>query len=216
VETEPTTSALDSLPLLEVSGDCLALFTTKVQPILMNTCANCHSSGRGGRFVLTRSTDAAGRRATQINLSAVLREVCFEKPASSPLLFKACSAHGGSQQPPLGTNQATPFETLKNWVELVAHKNSHLGDHGVQFTAAQNLTGHLANEAKGAPSTGATVEVQGSPEFRSIPFSADAASPAATSAPVPLTTTQQSRMPLVTGNNPYDPTVFNALYHPKQ
>src|SRR5207302_826173 len=43
---------------VDLSADSLGLFATRVQPILMNTCANCHISGRGGAFQLTRSYDA--------------------------------------------------------------------------------------------------------------------------------------------------------------
>ena len=64
-DPEPARTAVDT-PLVEVSADCLALFTTKVHPIMMNTCASCHAGGRSGSFVLTRSTDASGRRATQV------------------------------------------------------------------------------------------------------------------------------------------------------
>jgi hypothetical protein len=128
-------AAVENIPLLEVSADCLAVFANKVQPILMNTCASCHAAGRGGSFVLTRSNDAAGRRATQINLSSTLRQVCFEQPASSPLLFKACVAHGGALQPPLASHQAVPLGTMQSWVEMVAARNPHLRPHGVALAA---------------------------------------------------------------------------------
>src|SRR5262249_38555008 len=40
-------------PPPELSTEALSLFVTRVQPILMNTCANCHATGRGGAFKLT-------------------------------------------------------------------------------------------------------------------------------------------------------------------
>src|SRR5437763_620082 len=58
-------------PAVELSADALGMFTTRVQPILMNTCASCHASGKGGAFTLTRAYDggAAARRATQQNVT---------------------------------------------------------------------------------------------------------------------------------------------------
>lgn len=146
-------AAVENLPLLEVSADCLAVFANKIQPILMNTCASCHAAGRGGSFVLTRCNDAAGRRATQINLSSTLRQVCFEQPASSPLLFKACVAHGGAVQPPLASHQAVPLAALHSWVEQVTARNPHLRPHGVALAAV--------TPAKAAPAPAPTPQQVG-------------------------------------------------------
>jgi len=160
--SEPPTAAPP--PLLEVSGDCLALFSTKVQPILMNTCASCHASGRGGNFVLLRSNDSTGRRSTQHNLSATLRQVCFDQPAASPLLFKACCAHGGAVQPPLATHQTTPIAILQGWVELVATRNAHLRPHGAPaVAAAQPKSPAPAAVVQVAFHTPATLAAQQSP-----------------------------------------------------
>src|SRR5207253_2023000 len=39
-------------PTHDISADSFALFATRVQPIVMNTCITCHSGGRGGAFQL--------------------------------------------------------------------------------------------------------------------------------------------------------------------
>jgi hypothetical protein len=220
---EPAKSLADA-PLLEVSGDCLALFTTKVQPIMMNTCANCHSTGRGGNFVLARSTDAAGRRATQVNLSAALRQICFEQASSSPLLSKACSAHGGGPQAPLCANQAIPLETLKNWVELVVARNPQLRGQGVHM-AADSATAPRPLEPT-PPATRASVanadvlpSQQGAP-FRAVPMTADPTtaadakiSPTMTNTAASATAPSPSPSP---STDPHDPMIFNQMFHPKQ
>jgi hypothetical protein len=204
-------------PLLDVSGDCLALFTTKVQPIMMNTCASCHANNRSGNFALTRSTDAAGRRATQVNLSAALKQICFEQPSSSPLLYKACCAHGGAAQPPLGANQVIPYETLKGWVELVVARNPHLRPEGAQVAAGP------ASGPRGVEDPALVRSVPAS-TFRTVPVTAEA-----TAADVPVSmvpSTSQSAVgpkeltPLqaapLSSNDPHDPMIFNQLFHPKQ
>jgi hypothetical protein len=215
-----TVKTVAETPLLEVSGDCLALFATRVQPIMMNTCATCHANSRTGNFVLTRSTDAAGRRATQVNLSAALKQICFEQPSSSPLLYKACCAHGGAAQPPLGANQVIPYETLKGWVELVVARNPHLRSEGAQVAAgpAPGPSG-AENSAiiKSMPATAPST-------FRSVPVTAEASAADATVSMVPgisqsanalkeLATLQAA--PLAS-NDPHDPMIFNQMFHPKQ
>ncbi len=89
------------LPVVDLSAECLALFNTRIQPLLMNACAGCHASGRGGEFKLVHCVDATvNRRATQINLAAVLAQIKFEQPESSPLLYKSFSKHGLTAQAP--------------------------------------------------------------------------------------------------------------------
>src|SRR5205085_1901030 len=54
----------------------------------------------------------------------------------SPLLHKACCAHGGVAHPALDNRQAAPFVTLQSWVEMVVARNPHLKAHGAAAVAA--------------------------------------------------------------------------------
>jgi hypothetical protein len=129
-------------PSLSVSSDCMAVFATKVQPFLMNSCSSCHATGRGGAFVLIRATDGIVRHATQANLTAAIHQINFDKPAASPLLSKACSPHGEpdgantQSHAALANRQAGPFLTLQGWVELLVAQNRHLKAHGTLAVAA--------------------------------------------------------------------------------
>src|SRR5262245_22476564 len=122
-EPEPT-----PLPPVELSAEAMCLFSTKVQPILMNACASCHASGRGGAFKLTRAYDDAGpgRRTVQQNAAAVLAQVNLERPQGSPLLTKAVTAHGSLAKAPLAGQQAAAYRTLEDWVRLTAGANPQL------------------------------------------------------------------------------------------
>ena len=40
---------------VNLTQDALCAFNTRVQPVLMNACANCHTTGKGGSFKLTRA-----------------------------------------------------------------------------------------------------------------------------------------------------------------
>ncbi len=78
-------------PGRDISSDSMALFTTRVQPILMNTCVQCHSGGRAGHFDLVR-TEGGERSAAQANLASVLDQVNMDNPAQP-------FAHQGRQPP---------------------------------------------------------------------------------------------------------------------
>lgn len=113
-------------PALDVSADTLAGFATKVQPILMNACAACHTRGRGGSFQLDVVTETGARAITQRNLAATMPYLKLDQPNASPLLAKSVSAHGEAALAPIRDRRAVPFQVLHAWIEQVAINNPHL------------------------------------------------------------------------------------------
>ena len=115
---------------VDLTEDALGQFATKVQPILMNACANCHANGRGGAFKLTRTYDSVvlNRKTMQQNLAAVLGEVNPGQPQNSPLLCKAVSVHGPLESAPLKNRQAAAYRTLEEWVKNTLADNPQLLD----------------------------------------------------------------------------------------
>jgi len=132
-------SAAVEPPPIEVTAESLGLFATRVQPILMNTCARCHATGKGGSFHLTQvfGDGISSRRTLERNLAAVLAEIDINQPEASPLLLKAVSDHAHIGQAPLRDRQAAPYRTLENWVKLTVAGNPHLRN---STTPAQNTT----------------------------------------------------------------------------
>jgi hypothetical protein len=118
----------ESAPSLDLSADALSLFVTKVQPILMNTCAQCHATPQAGHFQLTRISGigAGWQRATQANMVAAVRQINLDNAELSPLLIKAISKHGTAIKAPLGGRNTPPFHILKEWVENTIANNPHL------------------------------------------------------------------------------------------
>jgi hypothetical protein len=115
----------------ELSTESLSLFLTRVQPILMNACAHCHATGRGGAFKLARTYEPglAGRKTTQQNLAAVLAQVNSEQPTASPLLSKAVSVHGKPgemTQSPLKNREVAAYRSLEEWVRLTFHDKTQV------------------------------------------------------------------------------------------
>jgi hypothetical protein len=208
----------DNSPL-NVSSECLSLFNNKVQYILMNSCANCHATGRGGAFVLMQATDPSGRRSTDANLSAVIRQISFEKPGASPLLVKAGTAHGGAAQAALANRQAVPFATLQGWIEMVAAQNRQLKAYGaaaVTFAPAEETVVN-APAARAVETVPSNTQVPAK-DVAEYPFGrqverVDCTAPVASSvAEHPSGASTEATTPPV---SPYDPEPFNRMVHSK-
>jgi len=100
-------------------------FTARVQPILMNTCANAHchaESSSDNDFSLLRIKvgQYSSRVGTQRNLAAVLKQVDFKNPQNSPLLMKLDDNHHGSRILFRGRNGHKQQQEIRKWVTSVA------------------------------------------------------------------------------------------------
>jgi len=107
---------------VDCSPEAVKLFNTKVQPILMNTCAGCHCSFPCGKFELRRVAAIGPVNAdnSNFNLAATSKMVDRQNPSKSPLLVKAITAHGKMSNPPLRDANAPAFKHLDHWVKLMA------------------------------------------------------------------------------------------------
>ncbi len=203
--TEPPPHETASLDVL-VDAETMGQFVKRVQPILMNTCASCHMSGRAGSFQLMRAFEdgMVNRRATQHNLNAVLSQVNRTKWAESPLLLKAVSVHGPASQPPLKGRQAPAFRALEEWVWKAVANNPQLQNPPLPPGAIGT-----GSEPKGAGDMGPTRTGKPARELFAVP-------PPAPPAPVnqvtpPAPTAIVPRGPV----DPFDPAVFNQQVKPE-
>jgi hypothetical protein len=188
----------EASPNVDLTADSLGLFASKVQPILMNACANCHAAGKGGAFKLTRAHDVGTLtgRTTQQNLTAVLAQVNLHDPVVSPLLTKSVISHGGVAQAPLRGRQAPAYRALEDWVRLtLAHNPQLQGRPGGPAPAGPAHAPHAPAPARSDTHWG---EDHGPPPTPAAPASAPASpAPAAAEAV-----------------DPVDPEVFNRQFHP--
>lgn len=110
---------------VEIPASAQTLFTSKVQPILINACAGCHARPGVAPFVLTRPSLMFGdRRATQLNLASVVDAIRRDDPGKSPLLLNALNLHGGAAQPPLRDRESPAYRHLEEFVRLVTGKSA--------------------------------------------------------------------------------------------
>ncbi len=194
------------VPEIDLTTDCLSLFTTRVQPILMNACAGCHAVGRGGTFKLTRAYGAGleDRKAVQRNLAAVLAQVNLNQPPSSPLLTKAVSIHGPMTQAALRSRQVPPYRTLEEWVQRTLANNPQLRD---RIPPSPNPA---AAEAKSPSPPGA----RPANEWGQDRGPATAAGPAVPEAP--RAPPGAGQPPPLDTQDPVNPDVFNRQMHPER
>jgi hypothetical protein len=145
---EPMVAArpVEPAPMVDVSFETQVAFTTRVQPILMNTCASCHATGKGGNFHLERGAESAQKASTQRNLAAVLAYVDLDRPAISPLLVKAITPHGDAATAPIRDRSAKPLQSIQQWIEQTIARNPQLKD----YAAKKPTPGKARREPKSA------------------------------------------------------------------
>jgi hypothetical protein len=146
---QPVAALPASLPPVDISQESMTAFIGQVQPILMNACASCHATNRGGEFKLMRSYHGGmlNQRATQYNLSAVMAQIDVNRPRISPLLVKAISSHGHTNQAPLRGRQTPAFQHLEEWVETTLADNPQLVEEPARVSATRAPAGIEAKPA---------------------------------------------------------------------
>ncbi|MSU77960.1 MAG: hypothetical protein EXS16_07675 [Gemmataceae bacterium] len=196
-------------PFVDVTTDTLIGFQSRVQPILFNACVTCHASGHGGKLHLDRASTTRQQAAAQHNLAAIMSYIDFDRPAVSPLLLKAITAHGDAPHAPIKNRDAKPFQAIQQWIEQMIARNPHLKEQrdatrpvvASKTPIGPNATG-FATQAT-ATAIGGTTNA-GFPrrdDFNIRP-----------SMPKQGDGLRSSSMPL----DPYDSTHFNQRFHPKR
>jgi hypothetical protein len=101
----------------ELSAELHGMFVQKVQPVLMNACATCHTSDRNSRFELVRTTADGNSSATRANLVAFAAHVNRSDVAASRILTNSIIAHGGGSLPPLRDRNGPAYRHLEQFVQ---------------------------------------------------------------------------------------------------
>jgi hypothetical protein len=116
--------AIESRALAGLNRSVAHSFVRDVQPLLMNKCATsgCHGKGTRSQFELISTHRGSTPAIAERNLAAVLKQVDFSNPASSPLLRIGEQAHGNIAFSPFqGRAGAMQMKTLLDWVEQASY-----------------------------------------------------------------------------------------------
>jgi hypothetical protein len=215
-------------PNLDLSADVLGLFTTKIQPILMNTCIRCHGNDYTGKFKLLRTYGVAdrGQRTTQHNLAVAVTQINLENPVISPLLVKSVSAHGGNTKAPLPSRRSVPYNILREWVEMTVANNPHLREEKMLASANKSVPAEVQAAFASESGKSATTEPRTLPSLTGAPpltpetplANAQALPPAT----VPGAAVRPGDTAAPLSNRPaapkdeFDPAIFNQQMHPER
>jgi hypothetical protein len=204
-----------------VSTQSLSLFVKHVQPLLMNACASCHATGRGGRFKIlhTYGNMVTNRRTVQQNLVAALGQLNKERPETSPLLQKAVSIHGDMGQPALKNRETQAYKNLDEWVRITVGGERQLPEPAtVALGAGADSSRPLDREAV----TVSQMRQTGAGSETSHVQSSKIAPPAgqSTAANAEGTKPTQIVKPIASAAHTepvdvYDPLLFNRQLHPQ-
>ncbi len=174
-------------------------FTQSVQPVLLNHCTNsgCHGPQCAGGLRLYRipKGNSSSRRVTQRNLYSVMQFVDQRDPSASKLLAAASSPHGTVQYAVFAEHQASQYQRLSDWINLMAQ---HTGSE----TPAAVAPAPVAEPPAPSPlPQRETKRAQPLPAPREQPSTRRDAHSSAKSERT---------------NDPFDPEVFNRRYAPEK
>jgi hypothetical protein len=189
--------------LAGLSRETASRYSTRIQPLLMNKCANasCHGpkSTRELHLEPIRGTGPGHRMYSERNLARVLDQLDLARPNHSPLLTAADGNHGGLNRAifygPSGDKQR---QMLADWVKAVSKEQQ----------AAQKQQDRRPRVAgKNAPSRSAAALEKPMTESKPPPQAqARLASKAEDTAPEDDDVAEDQV-------DAFDPSVFNQKYH---
>ncbi|QEL20213.1 hypothetical protein [Limnoglobus roseus] len=194
--TAPTTEK-GPPQVAELPADAGIVFASKVQPVLLNQCANCHAQkGHTGAFKLTRIAEGyTNPEATAANLKATAGQLNRDNPTTSPLLTYSLTTHGGQKLAAFGDRQRPAFQHLETWVLAVLPKATGKGFAGNWAPKAAAVP-----EAEPVSLPGAIVGTSAQPVVAK-PFAP----------PAPVAVPPAAVPPKSNSRDPFDPGRFNSL-----
>ena len=109
-----------------LSRETATLFTSRIQPILLNKCGNasCHgtTASNGFRLYNARNSGNGSRQNSERNLAEALRFIDFDDVSQSQLLTLSTGGHGGKGAIFTGPAAADQFKLLRSWALTVARE----------------------------------------------------------------------------------------------
>ncbi len=102
----------------DLSTEATLSFVTKVQPLLMNLCASCHTQKSDkSTFKLSRVREGyIDAEATATNRKVVANQLSRANPSGSPFLEMLVTSHGGQKLAVLPNRNHTAYRNLETWV----------------------------------------------------------------------------------------------------
>lgn len=100
-------------------------FTSRIQPILISRCGQCHHdcSSQSWQLKMPHAGSRVGQSGTVHNLETTLRYCRSGDPETSELLQMATTAHGEtSENPPIAEHESHLIATMSDWISRLSSK----------------------------------------------------------------------------------------------
>ena len=123
-QTEIQRPAIETRSLAGLNRTAAHAFVRDIQPLLKNKCATsgCHGTGTKSQFQIVSTHRGSTPAIAERNLAAVLKQIDFSNPTTSPLLKIGEQAHGNMASSAFpGRSGAMQFRVLQNWVRQASH-----------------------------------------------------------------------------------------------
>ncbi len=125
-----------------LSRESATMFTSRIQPILLNKCGNasCHgtTSSNGFRLSNARNHGNGSRQTSERNLAETMRYIDFDDVSQSQLLSLSKGSHGGRGAIFTGSAASDQFKLLRSWaVTVVREKQAEANE----LEQMPNITG---------------------------------------------------------------------------
>jgi hypothetical protein len=215
-ETAPGASDAEmEREIADLPAGAVEIFTSAVQPLLLNRCAanRCHGAASSGEFRLMRPPWAgpATRRLTHRNLHAALEMIDRERPEESPLLTMPLGPHGAVKAAVFSKREAHQHQRIAAWVRLVTSGRGEV--HPASFTEGEEAPLQAPFNTDASPEAGAALG--GSPAGAPDPPAAagssrEPAKPSRRQPPFRLRSPTRPPEP----RDPFDPELFNRRFSP--
>jgi hypothetical protein len=187
-----------------LSRPVAALYTARIQPLLINSCgkANCHGAATRSEFRLVpvRHDSRNHRKATEQNLAQVLSWIDVAEPQRSPLLNALEGPHGGASSPVFSGSAALAQQRLlRTWVQDVVRERRA---EEARWASLPPLSNKQSSEKSAAPQVGQTPQTSQTGSAGSHP-------PEVASSVGPTITPPPTPRPLA---DAFDPELFNRRF----
>ena len=210
----------ESESLAGLSREAGQVFTTKIQPLLLNRCANagCHSPQSPQQFHLqaVRVGNRAHQQITEKNLLAVLEFVDRDNPRQSPLLTTLSNSKGSHGKALFsGRRGEEQLQLIREWV--LSLKEEEVGSH--KSAGNDSVLPKTVREKQPDPFAGIEeppIKSLTKTSPRNITPRSDSIEPEETTAPILSTEKERDLLPGLPPEDPFDPGEFNRHIRAKR
>ncbi len=203
-----------------LSRETATLFTSRIQPILLNKCGNasCHGNNATNDFRLSnaRTSGNGSRQTSERNLAETLRYIDLDDVGKSQLLSLSTGGHGGRGAIFSGPAASDQFKLIRSWALTVAREKQAEANELEQMPKITGKKNTKTTKPRVTQAALASDELESSTTHEDIEEVIPAsgltmAKPGRLSKPreIPTDPSDAEATPALQPFDPFDPEIFN-------